>query len=63
MTVIIRKTDTRLQIQRKMKRAAAAAARQARKTKGFPAHKFAGKKIFGCTDGLAYQKKTRDEWA
>ena len=62
MTVIIRKTDTPAQIERKMKRAAAAAARHARKTKGFPAHKFAGKKIFGGADGLAYQKKSRDEW-
>ena len=62
MTVIIRKTDTPAQIRRKMKRASAAAARQARKTRGFPAHKFLGKGIFKGIDGLAYQKKVRDEW-
>ena len=62
MTIIIRKTDSPAQIERKMKRAAAAAARKAKKTKGFPAHKFAGKKIFGNIDGLAYQKQSRDEW-
>ena len=62
MTVIIRKTDTPAQIQRKLKRAAAAAGRLARKTKGFPAHKFSGKRIFGNIDGMAYQKQARDEW-
>ncbi len=62
MTVIIRKTDTRAQIQRKMKRAAAAAVRHARKTKGFPAHKFAGKLKGLYGNPIEYQKCIRDEW-
>jgi len=59
---LLRKTDTPLQIKRKMKRAAAAAARHARKTKGFPAYKFVGKLkgLFG--DAREYQKRVRDEW-
>jgi len=60
MTIVINKTDTPAQIEKKLAQAVAAA-KKGRK-KGFKAKKYAGrlKGLYG--HPLAYQKRLRDEW-
>ncbi|MEP7170753.1 MAG: hypothetical protein ABI855_15400 [Bacteroidota bacterium] len=60
MTVIIKRTDTKAQIDRKLARAASVKSRRSKK--GFDAMKYLGKlkNLYG--DALAYQKRLRNEW-
>jgi len=58
MTIIIKKADTKEQIEKKLSRLNSSSNKQ----KGFNAMKYLGKGIFGETDGLNYQKKVRNEW-
>jgi hypothetical protein len=60
MTVIIKKTDTKAQIEKKLAQAASSKKRLGKK--GFNAMKFVGKlkDLYG--DPLTYQKRLRNEW-
>ena len=61
MTVLIRKKDTRKQIEKKLSRFSATSKRTRRK-KTFDAMKYVGllKGVYG--NPLDYQKQRRDEW-
>jgi hypothetical protein len=61
MTIIIKKADTKEQIEKKLSRLYAS--RRSRKPKGFDAQKYLGKNIFGGIDGLVFQKQVRNEWS
>ena len=60
MTIVIKKADTKEQIEKKLSRLRASNGEK--KPSGFNAAKYAGKGIFGKTDGIEYQKKVRNEW-
>ena len=60
MTIIIKKADTKEQIEKKLSHLNGS--RDNQKQKGFNAMKYLGKGIFGETDGMDYQKKVRNEW-
>ena len=60
MTVIIKGTDSKAQIEKKL--AQAASAKRKRRVKGFDAMKFLGKLKGLYGDGLKYQKRLRNEW-
>jgi|HubBroStandDraft_3_1064219.scaffolds.fasta_scaffold4208923_1 hypothetical protein len=60
MTIIIKKTDTREQVEKKLSQLSNARVR--RRPLGFDAKKYLGKGIFGMADGLEFQRKVRNEW-
>ena len=61
MTVVINKTDTKAQIEKKLAKAMTAA-KKSKKKKGFNSKKHAGKLKGLYGDPLEYQKRLRDEW-
>ena len=61
MTVIIKKTDSPEEVKRKMDQFFEDLKAEKAKT-AFDPYKYLGKGIFGGEDGLAFQKKQRDEW-
>ena len=60
MTITIKKTDTKEQIDKKLSRLTIS--HNKKKPAGFNAKKYSGKGIFGEIDGLQYQKQVRDGW-
>ena len=60
MTIVIKKADTKEQIEKKLSRLYAS--RKKRKPRGFDAMKYLGKGIFGGMDGMELQKRARNEW-
>lgn len=60
MTIVIKQTDTKELIERKLERFYAS--RNKRKAKGFDASKYVGKLKGLYGDGLKYQKRLRNEW-
>lgn len=60
MTVIIKRTDTKAQMKKKL--VLAASKKNKRSKKGFDAMKYVGKLKGLYGDALAYQKRLRNEW-
>ncbi len=60
MTIVIKKADTKEQIEKKLARLSSK--RKSAKATGFDAMKYLGRGIFNGIDGLEFQKKVRNEW-